>query len=1297
MKKKGAFLAILLAGAMSLGVAGATACKKNDVHTESEHVYSGEWIVSEANKPTASATGRATRSCTANDGGEQSIVLPALTDSGYTITNDTATETSAGTGTYTITIDGEVISFTAATPKKGAAHVHVGSGSWQVEEANKPTGTSTGLATRPCTANDGGVESKALPALSDSRYTVKTTPTSGISQYTISIDGVSISFTAATYVKPVDPSGDPDPDENKKSYSVKFMNGDVEVKSETVESGNKVSAPSITKSGHYLKGWYENAQGTGKAFDFGTAITSAKTLYAIWVAIDERLTYNSINNEGVSFEWGEGDTANAKVEYKISSESSYTRVDSQLIRQISNDTARADIVGLKGGAKYDFKITPSSGNEITLSEVTVNEYDRSGFAHFNYSDGVGAYKDDGTLKDNALVIYVTDENKNTVSLTYGGLTVTGIGNILNSVGQDTGNGTTSNGGTRPNTNGGIIKKLADDNIPLVVRFIGCVSDSGLYRKATFNAASTPEIDGLTIYDSTDHGGSVGDNGHMARIKSGKDITLEGIGEDAVIDGWGFHFMAESSSGNLGKSFEVRNLTFINTPEDAIGMEGVQASKNASSDLTASVERCWIHNNEFYGPSISNPAESDKAEGDGSCDFKRGQYFTCSYNYFEGCHKTNLVGSADYSLQYNLTYHHNYWKLCKARGPLARRANIHMYNNVFEGQTDYAMNTRADAYIFSEYNLFYMCKSPQAVEGGAIKSYNDSFSSYLINKGSMGTVVSSKSQIVNNNCKFAARNIDYSRFDTNSAQSYIPDGNYILQTNVTEARKAIAALAGVNKRYAKSVGDITLSDLSFVPGGVTPQKITEYPSTVTPGKISKTVYAFNLDHSATVSISYASDGLTNTGVLLNEAGECLLTASGSVNLNPGTYIIQPTNFQPGDSKTLSSGTFKEMTINSISFEKYESEEFNAKLIADYDTKAGLINIDSIGYDNASYQLIQNAKNAYNVLPAELKERVTVPYATVTAALNKYIDSGKAEVERLINEIGTVNENSGSKISKARLTYQELVKLAPDVTVSNYNTLVQAEAAYEQFEVAGISNAIAALADPSTATTEEAIRALLDEYNAVKDMYYDLDEDKRPQVTNTQKVTNGIAALEEALKPFEVKELIATLPESTAADYISKAGELKAAYEALTAAQKEMITADEKAIYDAAVAAYNDYVSKAVTISFTPGRDDNYLNRTDFIEATSYAKKDKTNTYNGVQYTQVAYLDSSAKLTIKAQSAERKLIIHFMTGGGTVDINGHIYDVSANPDLVINLDAGTAYTIKKNTTSNNFIYLMEIVPA
>ena len=321
------------------------------------------------------------------------------------------------------------------------------------------------------------------------------------------------------------------------------------------------------------------------------------------------------------------------------------------------------------------------------------------------------------------------------------------------------------------------------------------------------------------------------------MKSAKDVTIEGVGTDAAMDGWGIHFMSETSTtaAGLGKSFEVRNITFMNQPEDAIGMEGVQEG----SVITAPVERCWIHNNEFYSPSIAGPAESDKAEGDGSCDFKRGEYLTVSYNYFEGCHKTNLVGSSDTSLQYNLTYHHNIWKGCKARQPLGRQANMHFYNNQFIGTTDYAMNTRANAYIYSEYNLFFMTKNPMDVRSGAIKSYKDSFSSCI---GAMtGTVVTDKSTKVKSGNK-------YENFDTDAALSYIPSGTYQLQTSVTDAAKVLKAYNGCMPETVKRPENVTTSECSLLPycaPGVTPINISDYPYTAAPGKLSKTVYAFTV--------------------------------------------------------------------------------------------------------------------------------------------------------------------------------------------------------------------------------------------------------------------------------------------------------------------------------------------------------------------------------------------------------------------------------------------------------------------
>ncbi|MDE7206406.1 MAG: InlB B-repeat-containing protein, partial [Lachnospiraceae bacterium] len=619
---------------------------------------------------------------------------------------------------------------------------------------------------------------------------------------------------------------------------------------------------------------------------------------------------------------GIADTDVTEVRYSGAISGALDDKDLNYLVRKSGSGVRIDIPGLKAGT---YTLTVKVGQESVLTEsgISVYAYDRSGYAHFKYNDGVGAYKDDGTLKDNAIVLYVTDKNKNDVELTVDNTTVKGIGNILNSVGQDTGGGKTSNGG-KANTNQGIIKELAKAGKPLVVRFIGTVSDSGLYEQGTFSAASKCLIDGLTTYSSVDNGGTVGDNGHMARIQSGKDITLEGIGYDAVIDGWGFHYIAQTSDPNFGKSFEVRNLTFINTPEDAIGMEGQQASKNASSDLTASVERCWIHNNEFYCPSIDGPAESDKSEGDGSVDFKRGQYFTCSYNYFDSCHKTNLVGSADYSLQFNLTYHHNYWYMCKARGPLTRRANVHMYNNVWDMQTDYAENTRADAYIFSEYNIFYACKSPQAVEGGAIKSYNDSISSVIWNKGSAGTVVTDKSEYVSNSCQFSARNIKYDKFDTDSSQSYIPGNDYQLQTDFTDLRKVIAAQTGVQDKNPKRPESVSKSEYSVVGrmAGDNIHKFDSLPQTLTPGKISKSVYAFEVGAAFDLEITYENTA-KGSGVLVNEEGENLLAGDGSaIDLPAGRYMIQAENFQPGDPQKGTIAVFKDITIGSLKISQHD---------------------------------------------------------------------------------------------------------------------------------------------------------------------------------------------------------------------------------------------------------------------------------------------------------------------------------------------------------------------------------------
>ena len=946
-------------------------------------------------------------------------------------------------------------------------------------------------------------------------------------------------------------------------------NVDYETAFQNVES---VTAPYV--QGKIFEYWVK--EGTTVEFTGTEDITTNITLVAKYrdqTAAD--VTINFTAQEGLEeaayLEFDKYDAAEAYSLYKVADNGTTTKLTGKNYYVTETQTsARIDILGLSAG-NYKFMVAPViAGNDVVslgkqTNTLAVEAYDRSGFAFFNYNEGVGAYKDNGELKDNAIVLYVTDQNKNTVTLSYGGVTVTGIGNILNSVGADNGSGTASNGG-KANTNQGIIKKLGDNNIPLVVRFVGCVSNTGLYQRSTFNASSAPLINGLTIYDSIDNGGTDGDNGHMARMKSGKNITIEGVGSNATIDGWGFHFMAESSSPTLGKSFEVRNLKFINTPEDAIGMEGIQASKNASSDLSASVERCWIHNNEFYGPSISSPAESDKSEGDGSCDFKRGQYLTVSYNYFEGCHKTNLVGSADYSLQFNLTYHHNYWYMCKARGPLTRRANVHMYNNVFYGQTDYAMNTRADAYIYSEYNLFYACKSPQAVEGGAIKSYNDSISSVIWNKGSQATVVTDKSTRVSNNCQFSARNINYSNFDTDSTQSYIPSNDYYLQEDVTEARKVIYARCGVQKNTLIDPSTVSMSDISYVNEVIKNATVHDLsvPSTTTNiGKISKNIYAFRITDYATVTIDTGS-----AGVLLNEAGVLMVEGNGTCVLTPGIYIVQPITFQPGSALggKITQLQFKEFTLSSLKLESYDSSAFSAALIESFENACSQIP-STITYTNACYSALSKALSAYNAIPQNARDNVSAQYTSLTNKINEYVALGVSYVEGLIDAIpATVTTENSSLVITARNAYNELLNVAPSAVVSNYNKLITAEGQMESIArdiFISLANAI-----PSTITyTSECNTAISNAETAYDSLDSDQKNDSNVKTAYT-KVTNARNTYNSLENVAQVNALIAS------ANSLTSYQEAYTAYNALSASEKSSVTGYSDMVVAYTIALIND---------------------------------------------------------------------------------------------------------------------------
>ncbi len=429
-------------------------------------------------------------------------------------------------------------------------------------------------------------------------------------------------------------------------------------------------------------------------------------------AEDDIITYAHSGEECAAFEWKDADANKAKVEYKLSSSNSYIPVDKELIRQISADTARVDILGLKGGAKYDFRITTGGGKIKILTGVEISSQDRSGYAHHNYTGGVGAYNDDGTLKSDATVIYVTEENKNNVDGSGKSIAeylASARGNkkpiavrIIGTVGAatwkegnvtytKTSDNTDSEGNLLPEAIKGANGKALDKKNWTQAELV-----AGGYN--VLDTSRFAELRGLSSTVKWDLSKQEFDScWNDCQIREVNNITVEGVGEDAEIFQWGMTF-------KNCNSVEVRNIRFYDYTEDACSIEG---SENSTTLSGFKHKNFWIHHNTFdIGVNYWDVCkEQDKHDGDGSTDFKYLSHVTVSYNRYNGTHKTGLVGGSDSAHQACFTFHHNYYNACDQRMPLGRQANMHMYNNYYSGSGLYSISLRAGAYAFIENCVF----------------------------------------------------------------------------------------------------------------------------------------------------------------------------------------------------------------------------------------------------------------------------------------------------------------------------------------------------------------------------------------------------------------------------------------------------------------------------------------------------------------------------------------------------------------------------------------------------------------
>lgn len=348
------------------------------------------------------------------------------------------------------------------------------------------------------------------------------------------------------------------------------------------------------------------------------------------------------------------------------------KIDTQLIRQYAS-YFRVDVLGLKAGT-YSVKVVPvnAEGKEMaganTATNLVVKSHNREGFAHFNF-EGIGAYNNDGTLKPDAKVLYITASTAKTVSTD---VIVGSKNKKVNAKGFQA-----------------IINAYQKgyDTTPIAFRIIGKVS--------------LADLDGI----------SSSSEGIQIKGKSGystMNMTFEGVGDDATV--YGFGFLVRNS-----KSVEFRNFAIMRCLDDAMSLD----TQNSN---------IWIHHMDlFYGKKGS---AADQAKGDGTVDIKgNSKYVTVAFNHFWDNGKSSMCGMKSETGENWITYHHNWFDHSDSRHARIRTMTVHMYNNYYQHCDVYGIGATSGSNIFMESNYFEAVKRPimSSLQGTDIKGSKGTFS------------------------------------------------------------------------------------------------------------------------------------------------------------------------------------------------------------------------------------------------------------------------------------------------------------------------------------------------------------------------------------------------------------------------------------------------------------------------------------------------------------------------------------------------------------------------------------------
>ncbi|SDZ60921.1 Por secretion system C-terminal sorting domain-containing protein [Flavobacterium aquidurense] len=550
------------------------------------------------------------------------------------------------------------------------------------------------------------------------------------------------------------------------------------------------------------------------------------------------------------------------------------KIDDQLIRSYGN-YFRADIPGLQAGT-YTVKVKPVisgvEGTGSTTSNLTVIAQDRNGFA-FDGGRVPGGYKADGTPKDNAVILYITQNTKNTISMNITGASANpcvGLQNILYAI------------------------KKGKDTRPFIIRLIGNITD-------------------MTVMEGGD---VVIENANNAASY----VTIEGVGTDAVANGWGVRIKTASN-------IEVSNLGFMNCNSTAGDNVGMQQDN----------DHIWVHNCDlFYGNAGS---DADQIKGDGALDNKASTYITLSYNHFWDNGKASLLGlSEGTTTGLYITYHHNWFDHSDSRHPRVRYYSAHIYNNYYDGVSKYGAGSTLGSSLFVEGNYYRNSKHPMMTslqgsdiwdeanqvnnagtmgtfsgeDGGSIKAFNNTFDA------SNGT----------NNMRFVAYNDPNPLYNISGKISSTTDFDaYVATTRGETVSSAVKSKSGANTyNNFDTNAALYVKNLVVDQPAAAKTKTTQYAGRVSGGDL-KWVFDNSVDDTSSLVIAALKSALTNyTGTLVAVQGEGnpptssqTLTSTGNNNqtVTSGTAIASIVFTWGGDA---TDATVTGLPASGISFVK-----------------------------------------------------------------------------------------------------------------------------------------------------------------------------------------------------------------------------------------------------------------------------------------------------------------------------------------------------------------------------------------